>query len=55
MINLLAMEMIDTNQANKYDLNHQCYNHIYVITVMHILLSQELLLLQNQIMIYKKI
>ena len=29
---------------------HQCYNEIYVITVMHILFSKELLLLQIQMM-----
>ena len=33
MINLV-MQKIGTNQANKLDLKHQCYNHIYVITVM---------------------
>ena len=29
--------------TSKYDLKHQCYGENYVITVMHILLSKELL------------
>ena len=29
--------------TNKYDLKHQCYDQIYVVTVMYILLLKELL------------
>ena len=36
--------------ANKLDLKHQCYNRIYVITMIHKLLWKELLMLQIQIM-----
>ena len=36
-----------------YHHQHQCYNQIYVITVMDILLLKELLLLQIQIVIQK--
>ena len=43
MINLV-MQIIDTNQAKKIRFNNQCYNQIYVITVIHILLLKELLL-----------
>ena len=32
----LVMQKIDTNQVNKQDLKHQCYNQIYVMTVMYI-------------------
>ena len=38
---ILVMQKIDTNQANKYDWKHQCYNQIYVIIVIHILLQKE--------------
>ena len=47
-----VMQKIDTNQVNKYDLKHQCYNQNYVITVMHLLLSKELLMLQIQIIMH---
>ena len=30
--------MIDINQISKEDLKHQCYDQIYVILAMHILL-----------------
>ena len=33
---------------------HQCYNQIYVIKVMHVLLLKELLVLQIQIMMHVK-
>ena len=46
MISLLVQK-IDTNQVNKKDLKHQCYNQIYVITVMHILLLKDILVLQR--------
>ena len=46
MISLLVQK-IDTNQVNKKDLKHQCYNQIYVIKVMHILLLKDILVLQR--------
>ena len=46
MISLLVKK-IDTSQVNKKDLKHQCYNQIYVILVMHILLLKDILVLQR--------
>ena len=40
--------------ANKLDLKHQCYNRIYVITIIHKLLLKELLMLQIQILMCMK-
>ena len=42
------MLKIDTNRVNKY-LKDQCQDQIYVILVMHILLLNERLLLQEQV------
>ena len=36
------------NAENRHKPKHQCYNRIYVITVMHVLLSKELLLLKQR-------
>ena len=45
-------EIIDTNQANRRDSKYHCSNYIFLITVKHILLPRELLVLQIQIMMY---
>ena len=41
-----------TVPTNKQDLKHQRYNQICVITVKHILLLKELLLLEEQIIMH---
>ena len=41
MINV-TMQMIYTNQTNKYDIKYHCHNLVYVIKVMHILSSLQL-------------
>ena len=48
MVNLVML-IIDTNQVNQGDFKHQCYNQIYMITRMHILLLKELLTFEIQI------
>ena len=50
-----VMFKIDTNQANKSDLKHQCYNKVCVILVMHTLLLKKRLLLQEQILRVEKV
>ena len=41
-----------TSQTTKKDLKHECYNQIYAIKLMHILLLKELLTLLIEIMLY---